>query len=84
MTDSKIYGTKQADGEARSPFGSPSEEQRIVKGVPLSVGAKLQPKDRSPPYMGEAVTALALPLYHTPPHFYKAKRKRREECGWRR
>ena len=51
----------------------PSKEQRIVKGVPISVGAKLQPKDRSPPYMGEAVASLALSLYHTPPRFYKAK-----------
>lgn len=50
MTKLKIYGTKRADGVARSPFG-PVNEQRIAKGVSLSVGAKLQPKDRSTLYI---------------------------------
>ena len=62
----------------RDRRSAPVNEQRIVKGVSLSVGAKLQPKDRSPPHTGETVASLALPLYHTPPRFYKAKRKRRE------
>lgn len=51
MTRFQIYGTKQADGEARSPFGPRQRIQKIVKGVPLSVGAKLQLKDRSTLYI---------------------------------
>lgn len=34
MTDSQIYGTKQVDG-GEIAVRLPSNEQRIVKGVPL-------------------------------------------------
>ena len=84
MTRFQIYGTKQADGEAKSPFGSRQRNRESLKGYPFRLELRSNLKTVRRRTWGEAVTALALPLYHTPRHLYKAKRKRREECGWRR
>lgn len=70
MTKLKIYGTKRADGEARSPFG-PVNEQRIAKGVSLSVGAL---------YPVEPTASLGIVAYPTTA-LQDEMKKRKEKFG---